>query len=141
MIVMAEISDKCSLPEWPLFTGCFIGFVVLAVGALLSLRNRRLAVIPVVGCLPLFWFGLKDLGDPTLGPMLIDELGPGYLAQLLIKFTVPYLVAAVALHLVSRRIERFARPRQGLCGHCAYDLRGIAPGLCPECGLAAPGPT
>lgn len=55
--------------------------------------------------------------------------------------TVPYwlIVAPVSgmtalLWLLTRR-----RPIAGRCHRCGYDLRGIPPGFCPECGTPLPG--
>jgi hypothetical protein len=55
------------------------------------------------------------------------------------------VVAPLAL-LLARRVARplrvMRRRRRGLCPACAYDLRGLLVGRCPECGNlgAAPAP-
>lgn len=32
--------------------------------------------------------------------------------------------------------EEMSKLREGVCRGCGYDLRGLAPGVCPECGAA-----
>lgn len=42
---------------------------------------------------------------------------------------VLFAAAAIAFTLHARRTKL-----AGQCPHCGYDLRGLAPGTCPECG-------
>ncbi len=50
--------------------------------------------------------------------------------------TVPavFLASIPLLTIIRRWIVRILRRRNGLCGECAYDLRGSFSGVCPECG-------
>jgi hypothetical protein len=43
------------------------------------------------------------------------------------------VIAAVISVFVGRRLWSRRHPA-GCCARCGYDLRGLAPGLCPECG-------
>lgn len=58
-------------------------------------------------------------------------LWPGFIANTLIYAALWWLLFT---GLVSARSAR--RTRRGLCTRCAYDLRGVPSGVCPECGEA-----
>lgn len=48
--------------------------------------------------------------------------------------TVVYAGVLALIWRLSGLIRQVARHRHGLCVECGYDLRGIASGVCPECG-------
>lgn len=58
---------------------------------------------------------------------------PGFIANTLFYAALWWLLFT---GLITARAAR--RSRRGLCTRCAYDLRGIASGVCPECGQARP---
>ena len=60
-------------------------------------------------------------------------LWPGFIANTLIYGALWWILFA---GLISARAVR--RARRGLCPRCAYDLRGVSSGVCPECGQARP---
>jgi len=60
-------------------------------------------------------------------------LWPGFIANTLIYAALWWLLFT---GLVAARRAR--RVRRGLCTRCAYDLRGVTLGVCPECGQARP---
>jgi hypothetical protein len=68
--------------------------------------------------------------ESDAGPLDSDALysvTPVY-AGVLILAIVPTLFD------IARGFRRSSRRRQGLCLGCAYDLKGNASGVCPECG-------
>lgn len=79
---------------------------------------------------PLLRYGVSQTGH-FLVPYY--PLWPGFIANTLIYAALWWLLFT---GLVSARSAR--RTRRGLCTRCAYDLRGISSGVCPECGEARP---
>ncbi|MBK8267888.1 MAG: hypothetical protein IPK83_06115 [Planctomycetes bacterium] len=69
-------------------------------------------------------------------PERVDALGA---TVLFVPFWLLFLVAALPTAFLFHRDRR--RIRAGYCRHCDYDLRGIASGICPECGNACPVPS
>ncbi|MBK8267890.1 MAG: hypothetical protein IPK83_06125 [Planctomycetes bacterium] len=69
-------------------------------------------------------------------PERVDALGA---TVLFVPFWLLFLVAAIPTALLFLRDRR--KIPAGHCRHCDYDLRGIASGICPECGNASPPPT
>ncbi|MFO0835338.1 MAG: hypothetical protein U0638_10225 [Phycisphaerales bacterium] len=89
-----------------------------------QISRRHFAIVRV----PLLRYGVSQTGH-FLVPYY--PLWPGFIANSLIYAALWWLVFA---GLVSARAAR--RARHGLCTRCAYDLRGVTLGVCPECGEA-----
>lgn len=83
---------------------------------------------------PFFWW-VEWKGYAFEAPELVYRPG---LTCLMVPFWLLFLVAALPTVLLFLRDRR--RTKAGYCRHCAYDLRGIASGICPECGNACPLP-
>ena len=90
------------------------------------ISSRTFAIARV----PLLRYGVSKTGH-ILVPYY--PLWPGFIANTLIYATFWWLVFT---GFVAARAAR--RARHGLCTRCAYDLRGIASRVCPECGQARP---
>jgi hypothetical protein len=90
------------------------------------ISHQAFAIVRV----PLLRYGVSRTGH-FLVPYY--PLWPGFIANSLIYAALCWLVIA---GLVSARAAR--RARRGLCTRCAYDLRGVTSGVCPECGQARP---
>jgi len=52
---------------------------------------------------------------------------------LVASWTIAGLFSLTGLIALLRTLRRIRRP-SGACPGCGYDLRGVTPGLCPECG-------
>ncbi len=70
----------------------------------------------------------------------LQPLWLGFLANAGVYTTCLLTLTLGAPHDV-RRLRAAVRRRRGRCAQCAYDLRGIAVDVCPECGHATRRPS
>lgn len=131
IIHLAEVGDKVFTPADGLVIGAVLA--LLACGAIvLAGRWRRAAAIMVAAATLLMtarltWFIITE----DLRPAIDAELGPRYLDVVAAAFATPIVLGVL---LALQRVARPGRKEPTDCPGCGYDLRGLTPGPCPECG-------
>lgn len=105
---------------------------------------RALALVPVTTFIPVVaWSAMQSMAALSRPSMQINTglpswmtLDPIVIGGSLLWLPVLFVGAVITLLHAHRKLERIcAPPGARVCAACGYDLAGIHPGRCPECGV------
>lgn len=69
-------------------------------------------------------------------PFAVWPAFPGFLIAWALAGGLSFGVVA-GIGAAARHIKRRSKRKEGCCGRCGYDLKGLLDGVCPECGEGA----
>lgn len=118
--------------EWETVLVVAVGLLAATVGLCLGLLAKaRWSRVLFLGLIPFLGVTASVLLFPTEGRVCV-RLVQVYSVACVVGFCIRMIMSVRAL----------SANKQGRCRGCGYELRGVAPSQCPECGLAlTPAPT